>query len=1378
MIIRYAGAAALRAPHAESLSAAGRQSRALARSSVSRARAALVDRDASVTRAIRAGGVPIDIRASYTWGFNGVAATVPSADLARLRATPGVAAVYPDRTVHTSLDPALDLINAPQVWARDDHAGNPTDGRGEVVAIVDTGVDYQHADLGGGFGPGHKVVAGYDFVNDDADPMDDNGHGTHVAGIIAGSPALDGGVTGVAPGATLTAYKVLGANGTGDESAILQGLEAAVSPTNPYRADVVNMSLGVHADSSDPLEQAAAAVAQSGVVVVAAAGNDGPGEGSSESPGDAPGVLSVGATFSGVQIPKVTETAPTQKTVTTGLVAGSANPPAGGENLSLVDVGNGSPDSYDGLDVAGKAVLMSYPTVFSFDADMATAASHDVAAVILTTPDYFSVGTPPADEPSAATDGDIGGYPFVDVSIDGTTATNMRQQLANGPVTLHVGGQDATDLLASFSSHGPAGDSYLVKPDLVAPGVEIRSTWRGGGYQLESGTSMAAPHVAGAAALVLQDHPEWTASEVESSLTSAAHPLASLDPDAQGAGRLDVAAADSASVLPSPWSANLGLADMGERAASSASVQLANTGSTPAHVVLRVDAATGDQAHVTVSPGAVTIPPGGSRTVNVSAQGPATRTAYDVSGWIDGAVSSGDSASTTLRVPYMMAVRPLQIHPTPDPTSGPETVEVYSDAPLAHAPVLTMSGPDGSSTSVTAALAHDHWWTATLPAAGPAGTYVLTASAGAADGRTVTGSAQFDRLEDTGSAHWDEVGPVGDAGVLVTSPDDPDVGYMLPGHAGSTLLQRTTDGGDTWQPVGLGVLDNGILLAVATDPTDAHTVYVAQNGTTNSPYAGRVLVSHDQGRSWSILPLPDKNYRDVEVSSDGTTVAAVDVSGDVHWSNDGGVTWSTVEIPASHPVLRMTFAGEDLYAVVGSQVWKLADLGRGEATPQLVYTAPGQFPNITAVSGRPGGIAVAAYDAALHGSRTVAISTDGGSTWQASSPSATTVITALDWVGEDLFASAIGQSWQEAPGDTSWTAVTGVPSGSREFALLGGHEVVSVSKIGLYRTTDGQTFSRIGATSTVIGDLAVAAAPDGNRRLVAATPFGTYGTNLPTGPVDESVRDWGRNNTETAIGENEVSLAVDPRNQSTAWELQRNAFSRFDVLKSTDGGATWRGADSARTSAIPYQIAVSPADPSYVYATEQDSFGYGVLVTTDDGSSWRRYAVGAAVTTVLPDPTDPRSLWLGGPDGLYRSTDEGQSVTRLSSVPVTALAVDPHDPSRLVVGGSGIETSSDGGRTLMGAHVVAGRMQISDLAFVGRHGVCATTNSYLDDAGLQVGGRGILCSGNDGRSWVNVSGDLPDLSFSSLAISPDGSWLYAGSAGQGVYRTSVADVLP
>ena len=168
-------------------------------------------------------------------------------------------------------------------------------GLGVRVAIVDTGVAYTHPDLGGCLGAACKVIRGYDFVNDDSNPQDDHGHGTHVAGIVA----ANGVVRGIAPDARLLAYKVLNANGDGFSSTVIAGIDAAVDPDgNPATNDgahVINLSLGGYGDPDDPMSQAVDNVTLHGVTVVVAAGNSGPDEQTIGSPGTARRAITVGA---------------------------------------------------------------------------------------------------------------------------------------------------------------------------------------------------------------------------------------------------------------------------------------------------------------------------------------------------------------------------------------------------------------------------------------------------------------------------------------------------------------------------------------------------------------------------------------------------------------------------------------------------------------------------------------------------------------------------------------------------------------------------------------------------------------------------------------------------------------------------------------------------------------------------------------------------------------------------------------------------------------------------------------------------------------------------------------------------------------------------
>jgi parallel beta-helix repeat protein len=239
-------------------------------------------------------GIAFEMDREYTYIFNGIAGSVDMEHMKEIADIPTIKTVYPDYLVRTSLTDSVPLIGAPQVWAVQDAGGQSVTGQGIEVAIIDTGIDYSRADLGAGFGLGYKVTGGYDFVNDDADPMDDMGHGTHVAGIVAANGTLKG----VAPDATLRAYKVLNENGSGWMSDVISGIEAACNPDgNPSTddaVDVINLSLGGSGDPDDPVCQAVDAAVDQGVVVCVAAGNAG-GYGTVGSPGVARKALTVGA---------------------------------------------------------------------------------------------------------------------------------------------------------------------------------------------------------------------------------------------------------------------------------------------------------------------------------------------------------------------------------------------------------------------------------------------------------------------------------------------------------------------------------------------------------------------------------------------------------------------------------------------------------------------------------------------------------------------------------------------------------------------------------------------------------------------------------------------------------------------------------------------------------------------------------------------------------------------------------------------------------------------------------------------------------------------------------------------------------------------------
>ena len=226
-----------------------------------------------------------------------VAMRVTAAGLSRLEEDPDVVAVWPDLPVHTMLDVSVPHIRVPEVWAESGR------GAGVRVAVVDTGIDPDHPDLAG------RIAATKSFAGGSAD--DGNGHGTHVAGTIAGDgTASEGRYVGMAPEALIYAAKVLRDDGSGSMSDVMAGVEWAVD----QGVQVINLSLGSDesSDGSDPLSELCDAAMAAGVVVCVAAGNAGPGAGTVGSPASARQVITIGATTDADGIASFSSRGPTK----------------------------------------------------------------------------------------------------------------------------------------------------------------------------------------------------------------------------------------------------------------------------------------------------------------------------------------------------------------------------------------------------------------------------------------------------------------------------------------------------------------------------------------------------------------------------------------------------------------------------------------------------------------------------------------------------------------------------------------------------------------------------------------------------------------------------------------------------------------------------------------------------------------------------------------------------------------------------------------------------------------------------------------------------------------------------------------------------------
>ncbi|MEV6968133.1 S8 family serine peptidase [Hamadaea sp. NPDC051192] len=1344
VIVTLDGAAAATAAPAGSL----RNARGAGADQVGQARRALSDRQSSFLDTARGKGVHPKAEHRFTLLVNAVAMTVPASEVATLSKVPGVTGVYDNLRVRAYTDVSVPLIGATDVWRQPDPTGTPATGTGVTVAVIDTGVDYSHPDLGGGFGSGHKVVGGYDFVNDDADPMDDNGHGTHVAGIIAGKAAQPGGITGVAPGAQLMAYKVMNDQGFGETEDIVAAIEAASDPANPHRADVINMSLGGYADGLDPLGLAASAASAAGIVVVAAAGNDGPGAMSVGSPAAADGVIAVGASVSNLRLPVIYRDGVKVQTYRGQI---SANPSASPVTAPVVSIGYGTPEEIAAAgDLHGKIALLNGYVAHDFNdlwqeqIDLAKDLEKRGALALLggQDPTGGPVLAATSGVPATASTGKITARPGVTESgdlyrmdslvvlgMDETQYPELARLLAAGPLSLQIRGEDATDRIASFSSRGPSL-RWGLKPDIVAPGFEIRSTvptslFGPGQYRL-SGSSMAAPHVAGAAALLRQLHPDQPASELSASLIGTAAPLKE-SPTTAGAGRLDVAAAARTVLSATPSTLSYGLADLASgTVGGTRTVALRNGSSKP--VAVRLAASSRD---VSVKPDRVAIPANGTATVTVTLKAKRPTADTEISGFVTATAATGK-----ITIPYLLVVHPLVVQASPDPSDGHTTVWVQSWAGLSGPPVITVDRPRGRSYTVTTRPSPAGGYVATLDE--PAdGAYAVTAQATAVSGQRLVGWGGFEVTpESTRGAAWQPIGPYSGGGFLATGPS----GTGILATEDTTSPWVSGDQGTTWkQSARLPISGAAGLLEPVADATDADRMWYPVNDPMTG---GRILRTDDRGKTWDAVPLPADGWIE-QLVSDTQTKVLVALVGDsrlqVSWN--GGDSWTAYDTGVADPVTKIGLSQGDLYLGTASGVWK---------RPGIVDAAVSVYSNSRYVSQL---VADDGVVAVLVGQTGVVGSHDGGKTWNTlyaksfgpyelrQSGGDLYVIT---YIGAGLIGHDHGRTWETIE----------PPSGAaidRDFDHWGQSTVVT-NTAGVYART-GSGYQRLGVQSASVTDLAVA-----GTELIAGTSNGIYRT-----ATSATTPEWGAADGEGYVGAGVPLVAVSPQDPKVVWKVRTDAFGGFDVSVSRDGGQTWE--QKAHQNGIPLALLVHPADPDRISISWGRIDAVATFSTVDGGQTWKNLYQDRYATALVGDPAKPNRMWFGTPEGLYRSDDGGVTSTKVLDGQINAISFEGR---RMVVGGAQLWSSTDGGRTFRAGDAGPLDLWVSDIVQVGGVYYAATT-SY-SAYGVLKGGRGVLRSTDGGRTWHNVSTALQNLDVLSLAVSADGRTLFAGTQNGGVHR--------
>ncbi len=414
------------------------------------------------------------------------------------------------------------------------------DGSGIIISIIDTGIDLSHPDLEG------KIIGGYDFVDNDDMPEDVNGHGTQVAGIIA----ANGNLKGIAPNSKILMYKVSEDGESVPSHLIIKAIEKSIEDG----ADIINISLGIN-QTNTKIDQAVNKAVKNNIFVVTAAGNFGPELNTIGSPGINPNAITVGATFNNV----------TNSLVSTFEIEGktfNVFPMVGTQSLAepitsqiifgkygrvhdllennfegsilLIERGSDieneivyfSDKEKNAADVGAKAIVVynNKPGIFFGE------LIHE----------YVDEGYNPT-------------IPALSLSReDGLLIKEILQSDTKGILDVFY----HPDFVAYFSSRGPVSPFYI-KPDLVAPGAFINTTDINGNYKISSGTSFAAPHVAGTAALILQKNPQLSPQELKSILMTTSKIVYDQFDDrfpieVSGNGRIDASKAINAELIIMP----------------------------------------------------------------------------------------------------------------------------------------------------------------------------------------------------------------------------------------------------------------------------------------------------------------------------------------------------------------------------------------------------------------------------------------------------------------------------------------------------------------------------------------------------------------------------------------------------------------------------------------------------------------------------------------------------------------------------------------------------------------------------------------------------------------------------------------------------------
>ncbi len=559
----------------------------------------------------------VQVAHQYQYALNGVAVMLTPEQAAEVAKLPGVVRVERNFMRQLQTDVGPQWIGAPGIWdgtATGGLAG--TMGEGVIVGVIDTGINMDHpsfADIGGDgydhdnpFGAGNyvgwcdpahpnydpalvcndKLIGVYSYPDSGNNPEDQDGHGSHTASTTAGNfvfgaelfaptTSIVGDISGVAPHANIIAY-----DACADAGCPFVDLVAAIDQATADGVDVINYSIG--GGTSNPWVDGDALAFlnafDAGVIPVTSAGNSGPGASTLGSPADAPWMISVGASthnrvLRNSLINMTSDADPLADIVGKAFTAGYGPAPIvyAGDYPNANDPG-GDPaqclEPYPAGTFSGEIVICDRGAIARVDKG-ANVLAGGAGGLVLAN----------AEANGASLNGDGHYLPAVHITYsDGLVLKDWVATNANAMATISGTIVDYAasngDIMASFSSRGPNLQADVIKPDVAAPGVDIWAAVLTDGvspapeFGFISGTSMASPHTAGAAALVRALRPDWTAAEVKSALMTTAWTsvlkedgVTPADPFDTGSGRVDLSLAGQAGFVLDETTANFQAAD-------------------------------------------------------------------------------------------------------------------------------------------------------------------------------------------------------------------------------------------------------------------------------------------------------------------------------------------------------------------------------------------------------------------------------------------------------------------------------------------------------------------------------------------------------------------------------------------------------------------------------------------------------------------------------------------------------------------------------------------------------------------------------------------------------------------------------------------------